>query len=484
MDTIESASSSPKKVVISKSTAITVDEQQNMGIAQSTVQTVAKARVAPTGPLLRERERWSFLDVLAGIVLSRVLLVAIAESEILSIKTVQHVFVIFIPLQITIHQFGLYPAFQWKWLRLLYLVVHVCCLFGLGFAVPAVFASTKDTLSNFTFFLCFSRFVFSLQSILRAFLDIRHWNLEFFNACFSALPLLAWIFCFFQTTQTQFYSLYLVGMAVDVCSIVLMDMAQGRQLRYVPLSQAAVNWISADLARSSCAFFGAALWYFFQSRVFAEYPDENASIQFDAVNYLYGSVAVLLLSCLSYTYHDASRTWSMFSTASPQHLFLRLVVFKWIHYILNVSYCVVASSLSLILFDLYSPLPMVPRFPVNLNKFPTVQLTVTGNDYFSLAAAQSGIIPETKSYLHVPLFIGSLGVWIVCFSALDFLGRIESDHWHPKQKLVYLSGVLVGLVLLIVGCLPLSWSSTNLVIPLVTVSGSVSIMTLLLQILS
>lgn len=411
-----------------------------------------------------------FIDVISGFVLSRVIFVILAQGAWMNINTVANYCSIFFPLQISVYHLNFaYQPFQWRALRITFGVLKVILLFGFGWTAPSSFSTSNDTLSNLCAFLCLSRSYFAVTSIIDAYNYRTILNPAFVNACLTFPALITWITCFFTDTTPQFYSLFVIGVFVDISSLICCDLFKSRRLGLtVKFDRPIFNLIGVTEAMTLALqiFFGCCVWYLFETRRLVEYPDAMTAVQFIPVNFFYGSMAVLILFNLFCLYNYSLKFWMLDSERQfqnrPTEIFLYSTLLKWVHFIMTGSFGLLTASLSLLLFDLYtSPSILVNQFPVNLSTFPdSVQFNKNLEiSYFKQAAEQGGITVEGRSTFYLPVVFGAYGFYLLCQSLAEV---VASKLSHVDVRYKTLTTLIPGVVIVGLAFLPESlWQSSG-----------------------
>jgi hypothetical protein len=244
-----------------------------------------------------------------------------------------------------------------------------------------------------------------------------------------------------------------------------MEVGHSFTLKECPLDKSYPQVVIQAMENITSSLFGSAMWYFFQSRVFSEYPDEASAIQFNILNYIYGCMALIIMFAMAFLYKQMSRSWNFLLPPVDQSISLfKLAGFKWIHLIYTTSNLMVSACLSLLVFDLYAPLERFPRYPLNLYKFPTeLEVNAPGILYFQSAAALGGIPTSPLMAYYLPSLLGSIGSSMISLCILDYFVR-SSKVITIQRKYVYVTLIIFGAVSIGAAWLPIIWTSLHLVV--------------------
>lgn len=346
---------------------------------------------------------------------------------------------------------------------------------------PSTFSSINDTLANYTAFLCLARLQFALVSLIEARYHRSLTSISFIRSCLCIPSLLIWVSCFFQSSTVQFYLLFGVGVAVDIMSSLGGDIYHLTHLNKEGVKVRTMNVMFRAMKSNAKIFFGFCVVFFYESRRFAEYSDSNTAVQFNMVNYIWGSLASMVLFALFSMYSESSCHWIVSERVmNPRIQFGYFIFVKWAHYIMLGSFCAICACLSILVFDLYNPVLLTTQFPIQLSTFPDVILanTAFGIDYFVMAAALAGVTPPQWSAYHLPLLFGSLGIYLMTFSFIEFTSLQLANRQSKKRCMLIFA---VGLAVMIISWIPISWNTSNQLLILCLVSGIITLILVLSQ---
>jgi hypothetical protein len=405
----------------------------------------------------------SLCTMFPTLMLSRVVYLILAEQNTLSIRTLEHFLVIFLPVSISIFQFHQTP----KWngpIGSILLYISLILFFGLGWNIPATFNSQRDTLANYLFFLCFLRVHFSMVQLHQAYLN-KSVDETFIQSCLAIAPILPWFVCFLQSNGQSFYVAYWVGVCTDIVAYLGMDIAE---IKYQK-----IKLKKGPIQNGMKCLFAISMCFLFEIRLFAEYPQNISGVPFQILNFVIGCVGLL---CLYSMYLMYMCLIGKVETVQGKGL----IVYKWGHMILQGTVLITASALHMISMNTFYPPSVQIGLPLNLT-IPQKDLfradlvvNTTGIDYLGYLKLVYGEVsnPVVWSGYFALLTIG-LGSYVTSISVLEWL----SPKMNILDRTLRFIMFITGIVSITVGSL-ISWSSASLTVPLSVVTAVTSILVL------
>jgi hypothetical protein len=404
-----------------------------------------------------------FRTLFVALMLSRVVYLIMAEQNTLSIKTLEHFAVIFIPVSISIFQYHQTPKLE-SGIGTVLLYISMVLFFGLGWNIPATFNSQRDTLANYLFFLCFLRVHYSIGQLHQAYLN-RAVDEFFVHSCLAIAPILPWFVCFLQSNGQSFYLAYCIGVLVDVLAYLSMDAVE---IKYQKIKN-----VKGSIQETTRSLFAILMLHLFEIRVFAEYPQNISGVPFQILNFIVGCVCLLCLYSMYLMY--------MFLVVKMEPVQGKgFIFFKWGHILLQGTLLITATALHLISMNVFYPPSVQIGLPLNLSIpqrdlfRPDLLVNTTGIDYLGYLKTVYGEISRpTVSSGYFALLTNGLGSYVASISVLEWL----SPPRNRSERALTLIMFIAGIVSIVVGSL-ISWPNISLTVPLAAITTGASILVL------
>ena len=430
----------------------------------------------------------TLLYLVSAFVLSRIVLVIIAEKNELDQSSLGHIIMVLLPFFISIENLCYFHDMYISkndFCDYVYSILRCLALLGLGWVAPSSYISSTANLPTFIFFLFSCRALTASSLFITASCDSQVTSVYILKSMLSLIPMGLWIASLFQVQYNNLYLLFQLGVAADVLSTLMAEVLQlyfarkrfnksSQDANQIPRHQEyMLRYIHATLVSNhgwstlSRVLILAGLLIIFPLRQGQPFPIALVAMPFDLMHFIYGFASLIIITGMVTLYDFNHCAFQKFIDSSvwaeKNHVKHMDQLFAWtqsvmghgraavwMHAPLYVCLLISHAMLHVILSQQYSDLGTIPKIKIAIPYNASIPITQNAVLMNYSSIAQTNDVQYLANLLkYKETLLGN---------PLNGNGRLLGPLWSPGALFVGTS----GLFLVFLAMIELFWSFEHL----------------------